>query len=89
MFKDKKIAIQGSGKVGSSIMSELTKYGVNIVAVADAGGAIFGDNLDITEMLEAVTGPTRTIIECQKGVTNRVKGAREGAVIISTECDIL
>lgn len=89
LFKDKTVAVQGSGKVGSSIMSELTKYGVNIVAVADAGGAILGDHLDLDEMLKAVTGPTRSIIDCTNGVKDRVKGAKEGSVILLSSCDIL
>ncbi len=89
LFTGKKIAVQGSGKVGSSIMSELSKYGVNITAVADAGGAIFGDNLDLNEMLKAVTSSERSIINCKNGVKSQVIGAREGSVILATDCDIL
>ncbi|MGL1890424.1 MAG: hypothetical protein OCD02_02305 [Spirochaetaceae bacterium] len=89
LFGGKRVAVQGSGKVGSSIMSELSKYGVNIVAVADAGGAILGDNLDLNEMLAAVNGPTKTIIECKNGVEKQVKGAREGSMMLEADCDIL
>lgn len=89
LFKDKKIVVQGAGKVGSSIMSELTKYGVNIVAVADAGGAIIGDHLDFNEMITAVTGKDRTVITCKHGVVNTIIGAAEGSNILSYECDIL
>jgi glutamate dehydrogenase/leucine dehydrogenase len=89
LFSGKRIAVQGSGKVGSSIMSELDKYGVNIVAVADAGGAIFGNQLNLDEMLNAVKGSSRSIIDCKEGVENRVLGAKEGSVILTTDCDIL
>lgn len=89
LLKNKSIAVQGSGKVGSSIMSELAKYGVNIVGVADAGGAIFGESLDLNEVLTAAASHTRTIIDCKKGVTQRVSGAKEGAIILSYDCDIL
>lgn len=89
LLTGKKIAVQGSGKVGSSIMSELSKYGVNIIAVADAGGAIFGDHLDLDEILMAVKGSERSIINCKIGVESQVVGAREGSVILVVDCDIL
>ena len=46
LLNGKKMVVQGSGKVGSSIISEMAVYGVNLIAVSDAGGAIIGDNLD-------------------------------------------
>ncbi|MBN2618301.1 MAG: Glu/Leu/Phe/Val dehydrogenase, partial [Spirochaetales bacterium] len=89
LLLSKRVAVQGSGKVGSSIMKELTKYGVNIIAVADAGGMICGHNLNLDEMLVKVNGPERSVINCTQNVTRRVPGAKEGAEIVEIECDIL
>jgi len=47
LFSGKKVVVQGSGKVGSSILKELDRYGVNVIAVSDAGGAVIGQNLDV------------------------------------------
>ncbi|QEN05472.1 Glu/Leu/Phe/Val dehydrogenase [Thiospirochaeta perfilievii] len=89
LFRGKRVIVQGSGKVGSSIMSELNKYGVNLVGVADAGGAILGDNLDLSEILKEVSGSNRSIIECKNGVKKQILGPREGSVILTEVCDIL
>ncbi|HOG17194.1 MAG TPA: Glu/Leu/Phe/Val dehydrogenase dimerization domain-containing protein [Syntrophales bacterium] len=90
LLRDKKVVVQGSGKVGASVLSELDPYGVNVVAVADVGGALIGDHLDVDEMLEAVaTTRERSVVSAKKGVKKVVKGAKEGSVILEEPCDIL
>ncbi|MGC9324328.1 MAG: Glu/Leu/Phe/Val dehydrogenase dimerization domain-containing protein, partial [Desulfomonilia bacterium] len=54
ILKDKRVVVQGSGKVGGSLLQELKPYAINVIAVADAGGAVIGDHLDINELLNAV-----------------------------------
>lgn len=88
LLKDKTVVIQGSGKVGSSVMTELAPFGVRCIAVADAGGAILGDTLNVEEMVQAAR-ETGSIIDCVKGVKERVPGAREGAMVLELDCDIL
>lgn len=90
LLRDKKVVVQGSGKVGSSVLREIDRYGVNVVAVGDAGGAIVGDRLDVNEMLQAVTATReRSVIKAVKGVEKVIQGAREGAAILEEPCDIL
>jgi len=97
LLKDKKMVVQGSGKVGSSIMRELAIFGVNLIAVSDAGGAVIGDNLDPEELLGAVAGSRdaedprvrASVIHAEKNVTKRIKGAAEGSKILELECDLL
>ena len=63
---------------------------MNVVAVADVGGAIFGDHLDVDEMLQAVASTReRSVVTAKKGVKKLVSGAREGSVILEEPCDIL
>jgi glutamate dehydrogenase/leucine dehydrogenase len=97
LFTDKKVVVQGSGDVGGSIMSQLVPYGVRITAVADAGGAVIGENLDAGELLAAVrnsrahqdkTRRSSVVNTTQKDV-KIVNGAREGSSILELECDIL
>ncbi len=97
LLKDKRVVVQGSGKVGSSILEELKPYGVNVIAVADAGGALIGQYLRIEDLLQAIResrhNPDRslrnTIMGCDKNVNEKIFGAREGAAILELECDIL
>jgi glutamate dehydrogenase/leucine dehydrogenase len=88
LLKNKTVVIQGFGKVGSSVMTELAPYGVRCIAVADAGGAIMGDDLDLDEMIQAAR-ENGTIIDCVKGVKERIPGAKEGAMVLELDCDIL
>ncbi|MCU0577299.1 MAG: hypothetical protein MUD15_10810 [Desulfobacterota bacterium] len=97
LLKDKRIVVQGSGKVGGSLLQELKPYGVNVIAVADAGGAVIGDHLDVDELLNAVNGsanhPERrlrfSVLHAEKNVSQKIFGAREGASVLELECDIL
>jgi glutamate dehydrogenase/leucine dehydrogenase len=97
LLENKKVIVQGSGKVGGSILSELSKYRVNVVAVSDAGGAVIGDHLDVEDLLQAVENSRShsdkfkrsTMIGANKNVYERIYGAEEGSVILERECDIL
>ena len=97
LFRGKKMVVQGSGKVGSSIIREMAVYGVNLIAVSDAGGAIIGENLDPEEVLEAVNNSRdledralrASVIHAEKNVTEKIKGAVEGSRILELECDLL
>ncbi len=90
LLKNKKVVVQGSGKVGSSIMRELARYGVNMIAVADAGGAVIGDHLDVDDLLNSVkTSDECSVVHAGKNITRRIDGAREGAAVLELPCDIL
>lgn len=90
LLRDKKIVVQGTGNVGSSVLREFERYGVNIVAVGDVGGAIIGEHLDVKEMLhEARFSRSRSVISAKKGVNKVIEGASGGAVILEYPCDIL
>jgi glutamate dehydrogenase/leucine dehydrogenase len=97
LLKGKKMVVQGSGKVGSSIISEMAAYGVNLIAVSDAGGAILGDFLDPADVIAAVESSRgledrsirASVIHCEKNVSKKIKGASEGAAILELECDLL
>ena len=90
LLRDKKVVVQGSGKVGASVLRELDRYGVNVVAVADVGGALIGDHLDVDEMLQAVAATReRSVVAAQNGVKKLIQGAKEGSAILEEPCDIL
>uniref|UniRef100_UPI002629865C Glu/Leu/Phe/Val family dehydrogenase n=1 Tax=Oceanispirochaeta sp. TaxID=2035350 RepID=UPI002629865C len=97
LLKGKKMVVQGSGKVGSSIISEMAKYGVNLIAVSDAGGAIIGDNLDPVLVMKAVEDSRglddravrASVVHCEMNVNEKIMGAREGSVLLELECDLL
>ena len=97
MLRDKKVVVQGSGKVGGSLLQELKPFGVNIIAVSDAGGAIIGNYLDIDDILAAVErsrndagmSPHASMIYTEKNVEKRIVGSREGSAVLELECDIL
>ncbi len=97
LLKDKKVVVQGSGKVGSSIMKELSAFGINLIAVADAGGAVVGDHLDYEDLMASVKNSMEeedralraTVIHAKKGVNKLIKGAREGSVVLELPCDIV
>lgn len=90
LLRNKRVIVQGSGKVGASALQELAFYGVNVVAVADVGGAVIGDHLDVEEMIAAAqSSRERSVIAAKNNVARRIPGAREGAVILEMPCDIL
>ena len=88
LLEGKSVVVQGSGKVGSSLIADLTDYGVRFTAIADGCGAIVGDNLDPSELLTEAKD-TGTVINCKNGVDRRIEGAREGSEVLSFPCDIL
>lgn len=90
LLRNKKIVVQGTGDVGASVLREFERYGVNVIAVGDAGGAIIGEHLDVQEMLHEVsTSRNRSVVMAKRGVARVITGAREGAVILEHPCDIL
>ncbi len=97
LLKDKKVVVQGSGKVGGSLLQELKPFCVNVIAVADAGGAVIGDHLDVDELLRAVNNSAAaaerrlrfSVMHAEKNITQKIFGAREGGCVLELECDIL
>jgi glutamate dehydrogenase/leucine dehydrogenase len=97
LFRDKTMVVQGSGKVGSSIIQEMVPFGVNLIALSDAGGAVMGDHLDSEALLQAVEDSRSledprsraSVIHCTKNVSRIIKGAAEGSEILELECDLL
>jgi glutamate dehydrogenase/leucine dehydrogenase len=90
LLKDKRVAVQGTGNVGGSILKELAPFGVNVVAVADAGGAIIGEHLDIDEVLKEVSASMgKTCIGAKRNVSKTILGAEEGSTVFELACDIL
>jgi glutamate dehydrogenase (NAD(P)+) len=97
LLRDKKVVVQGSGKVGGSILRELAAYGVNVIAVLDAGGALIGDHLDVEELLAAVrdSGDNTekslrySVMGARKNVRRKIFGAVNGMEALELECDIL
>jgi glutamate dehydrogenase (NAD(P)+) len=84
------VVLQGAGKVGGAVLRELAEYGVNVVAVADAGGAVTGNALDVAELLEAVrSSDSNSVIGAVTNVENRIEGAAEGARVLELDCDLL
>lgn len=88
LLKGKRVMVQGSGKVGGSTMAELSRFGVHITGVADRGGAIYGERLDLDELLSQAI-KTGSVIGSRKGVESRIDGASGGTDIVERECDIL
>jgi len=97
LLKGKKMVVQGSGKVGSSIISEMVAYGVNLIAVSDAGGAVIGDYLDADDLMASVKTSSSledralraSVIHSTKNVKKKIEGALEGSGILELECDLL
>ncbi len=88
LLAGKRVIVQGSGKVGSSLMEELAPYGVVFTGVADHGGAVMGEALNLDELLN-LAKTSGTIIAAKKGVTKTIPGAAEGAAVLGENCDIL
>ncbi|MCK5737028.1 MAG: Glu/Leu/Phe/Val dehydrogenase, partial [Spirochaetaceae bacterium] len=88
LFEGKRVIVQGSGKVGSSLIEELAPYGVAIIGVADRDGAILGKKLDVVEILE-LAKTTGSVVGAKNGVDETITGAAAGAGILTHQCDIL
>ncbi len=88
LLRGKKVVVQGSGKVGGSVIKELSRFGVSITAVADRDGAVIGSGLDPEEIL-AEAAATGSAFTCRKNVERKIPGAREGAAVLQLPCDIL
>jgi glutamate dehydrogenase/leucine dehydrogenase len=97
LMAGKTLVVQGSGKVGGSLISSLAPYGVKLIAVADAGGAVIGDGLDPEEILSAVENSRNhpdkslraSVVHAKKNVRERIEGAAAGARVLQMECDIV
>jgi glutamate dehydrogenase/leucine dehydrogenase len=90
LLNNKRLVVQGTGNVGASVLQEFERYGVNVVAVGDADGALIGEHLDVQEMLREVsTSRNRSVVTAKQGVVQVIPGAIEGAVILEYPCDIL
>ena len=90
LLAGKRVVLQGFGKVGRSILEELNRYEVNFIAVADAGGAVIGDGLNLETLKESADGSDdRSVVHAKKNVREVIHGAKEGAAVLTLPCDIL
>jgi glutamate dehydrogenase (NAD(P)+) len=87
LLRDKRIVVQGSGKVGGSFIEEMARYPVIFAAVADRDGALTG-RLDPAELLRAARS-AGSVFGCETGVERRIPGAEEGKAVLELDCDIL
>ncbi len=87
LLRDKRIIVQGSGKVGGSFMEEMARYPVIFAAVADRDGALVG-RLDPAELTRAARS-FGSVFGCEKGVEQRIPGVDEGKAVLENDCDIL
>lgn len=89
LVRDKRVVVQGAGKVGGSAMAELARLGATIVAVADGEGAIIGEGgLDVDEMLEQAR-TTGSVVASSRGVERRIRGAADGGAVLELPTDML
>ncbi|MBN2652700.1 MAG: Glu/Leu/Phe/Val dehydrogenase [Spirochaetales bacterium] len=97
LLRGKKVVVQGSGKVGASILEELVIFGVDLIAVADAGGAVIGKNLDAKALLAAVEASNQSpdpsvrssVVNISSCFEEKILGAAEGSHVLELDCDIL
>lgn len=97
LLAGKTLVVQGSGKVGGALIASLAPYGVKLIAVADAGGAVIGDGLDPAEILSSVENsrdhPDKalraSVVHAKKNVRERIEGAAAGVRILELDCDIV
>lgn len=87
LLRDKRVVVQGSGKVGGSFIEEMARYPVIFAAVADRNGALTG-RLDPAELLSE-TRRTGSVFGCDTGVEHRIPGAEGGMAVLELDCDIL
>ncbi|MFP4552151.1 MAG: Glu/Leu/Phe/Val family dehydrogenase, partial [Spirochaetales bacterium] len=89
LIRDKRVVVQGAGKVGGSAIADLDRLGAKIIAVADGEGALVGESgLDVNELL-AQARATGSVIGSARRVSRRIEGAREGASVLEMATDIL
>ncbi len=88
LLEGARVVVQGAGKVGSSVMRELEKYGVRIVAVADRDGAIVGNDLAVEAIVEAAVRKG-SVVHTSDGVGEVIRGGEAGAAVLTLPCDIL
>ncbi|PIV00749.1 MAG: hypothetical protein COS57_15435 [Syntrophobacterales bacterium CG03_land_8_20_14_0_80_58_14] len=87
LLKDKRIVVQGSGKVGGSFIEEMARFPVIFAAVTGRAGALIG-RLDPDELLQAHRS-AGSVFGCEKGVEQRIPGAEGGKAALELDCDIL
>ncbi len=89
LMKDKRVVVQGAGKVGGSAMAELDRLGARIIAVADGEGAVIGEaGLDAKELL-AQARATGTVTGAMTRVDRMIAGAANGAAVLELPADVL
>ncbi len=88
LLSGRRVVLQGSGKVGGSLLAELERFDVNLIAIADKDGALVGDRIPISELLAHVRR-TGSVVGFEDGVTRTLRGAAESAEILELPCDIL
>ncbi len=88
LLTGRRVVIQGSGKVGGSLLAELEQFDVNLIAIADKDGAILGDRIPISELL-AHLRKTGSVVGFQTNVTRTIHGGSEATEILELPCDIL
>jgi glutamate dehydrogenase (NAD(P)+) len=87
LLRDKRIVVQGSGKVGGSFIEEMARYPVIFTAVADRDGALIG-RLDPAELVREARR-AGSVSGCLTGVEQRIAGAEQGKIVLELDCDIL
>jgi glutamate dehydrogenase/leucine dehydrogenase len=89
LLRDKRVIVQGAGKVGGSTMLELARYGVRVVAVADGEGAVeSAQGFDPEELLQTASSKGSVVYTSQL-LENLFEGAAAGAKVLTQDCDIL
>ncbi|MEO0254594.1 MAG: Glu/Leu/Phe/Val dehydrogenase dimerization domain-containing protein [candidate division WOR-3 bacterium] len=80
-YRDKKVLIQGSGKVSLLFFEVMKEKDAKVMGLSDTKGAIFSDSLNFDEVIE---------IKKNKGKISEIKGERlTNAEFLERECDIL
>ncbi len=88
LFDSKGVVVQGFGKVGMTLLEQLSDYGIRILGVSDRSGAVIGDGLDLKELIR-IKQSTGRVIEAKKNVTQVIEGPEGDAAVLETPCDIL
>lgn len=66
-LKKARVAIDGSGNVGSFLMKYLSDYGAKIVAVSDSKGCIYNPNGLEYEKMKQIKAETKSVINYKPG----------------------
>lgn len=88
LLSGRRVVLQGSGKVGGSLLAELERFDANLTAIADKDGAIIGDRIPISDLLAHVK-KTGTVVGFETGVSRTIHGASEATEILELPCDVL